>query len=57
MGIFHVHKFSIEGHGAAGGEGSAALLRHVWDAHAGGAVAQAPEEGVPFQEYGDADKT
>ena len=48
---FHVQICLPEGCGAAGGEGDAAPLRHVRNAHAGRADAKASEDGTLFQEY------
>ena len=50
-GTFHVQTFSIGGFGSTGGEGGAALIRHVCNAHAGGPAYQASEDGAFFQEY------
>ena len=47
----------FQGCGAAEGEVASALLQHVWNAYAGGAAAQAPENGALLQEHGDAGKT
>ena len=41
MGTFNIQAFLLEGYDASGGEVSSTLLRHVQNAHAGGADDQA----------------
>ena len=56
-GDFHVQTFSLEYRGAAGAEGASAPLLHAQNAHSSGDAAQALEESVLLQEYGDVAKT
>ena len=48
-GIFHVHKFSLKGSGAAGGERAVDPLQHVRNAHDGRADDQESDVGELFQ--------
>ena len=50
-GTFHVQALPVSDSGGTGGTGSAALLKHVWNAHAIGAADQAPPDVKMQTEY------
>ena len=52
-GIFHVQALLVSDSGGQVGKGSAALIRHVWNAHTSRAAHQALPDGKMRPEYAD----